>query len=292
MILCVIKSDAKNERTDIIDMNIIQAIVLGIVQGLTGLFPVSSSAHLILFQNLMGLKDSVVFFDICVHIGTLFAVIFFFRKDIRDMAISVIDASNLMLRKDTKPYQIMTHPEAKLLILIIIGSVPTAIIGLLFHKIADQMFSSVFLVGFALIATGIALWKTRRLQDTDKTIESFTARQALIIGIVQGLAVIPGISRSGSTISAGIFLGLSRETAGRYSFLLSIPSIFGATFLGMINLSGGVDIEMMPTIIGTITAGIVGYFSLRLLFYIIRKGNLHWFAPYCWFIGGIALMAG
>jgi undecaprenyl-diphosphatase len=115
-------------------MNIIQAIVLGIVQGLTGLFPVSSSAHLILFQNLMGLKESAVFFDICVHLGTLSAVIFFFRKDIRDMAFSVIDASNMMLRKDTKPYQIMTHPEAKLLILIIIGSVPTAIIGLLFHS--------------------------------------------------------------------------------------------------------------------------------------------------------------
>lgn len=273
-------------------MNIIQAVVLGIVQGLTGLFPVSSSAHLILFQNLMGLKESAVFFDICVHTGTLCAVIFFFRRDIHDMAVSVVDASNLMLRKDSKLYQTTEHPEAKLLMLIIIGSIPTAIIGLLFHKIADHLFSSVFLVGFALIATGIALWTTRRLQDTGKTIESFSARQALIIGIVQGLAVIPGISRSGSTISAGLFLGLSRETAGRYSFLLSIPSIFGATFLGMINLSGSVDIDIMPTIIGTITAGIVGYFSLRLLFYIIRKGNLHWFAPYCWFIGVIALMAG
>jgi undecaprenyl-diphosphatase len=272
-------------------MNIIQAIVLGIVQGLTGLFPVSSSAHLILFQNLMGLKESVVFFDICVHAGTLFAVIYFFRKDIRDMAVSVFDAANLLLRKDTKLYQTMEHPEAKLLILIIIGSIPTAIIGLLFHKIADHLFSSVFLVGFTLIATGIALWTTRRLKDSGNDIENFTARQALIIGIVQGLAVIPGISRSGSTISTGLFLGLSRETAGRYSFLLSIPSIFGATFLGLINLPGGVSIDM-PTIVGTTTAGIVGYFALRLLFYIIRKGNLHWFAPYCWFIGAIALMAG
>jgi len=271
-------------------MEMIQAIALGFIQGLTEFLPISSSGHLVLFQRLFGMKEPELFFNISVHAGTLVAVIIYFWKDLKTILISVIRFVMSFLRKEASSDDIRKDPDLKLAMLIIVGTIPTAIIGLLFHEIADQIFSSVFIVGLMLMITGTLLWTIRGAEKEGKAISGFSIRNALIIGVVQGLAILPGISRSGSTIAAGLFMGLNRETSARYSFLLSIPAIVGAEILSLKDMSAHhMD---MGILWGTLTAGIVGYFALSLLVYIVKKGQLHFFSPYCWVVGMIALVWG
>jgi undecaprenyl-diphosphatase len=156
-------------------------------------------------------------------------------------------------------------------------------------KGADKIFSSVSITGFMLLINGLLLWSTRRIKKEGAA--DFSIKKALLIGIVQGLAVIPGISRSGSTIATAIFLGLNKEMAVRYSFLLSIPAIIGAEILVLKDLSDPM-ISFSATLMGTVSAFIIGYFSLKLLLYIVKKRQLHFFAPYCWIIGLVALFWG
>ena len=271
-------------------MDPIQAIILGIIQGLTEFLPISSSGHLVLFQHIFGLKEPEIFFDISVHAGTLIAVIVYFRKDLQSIIISITRVLSMMLRGEMSYRDAWNDSDIKLAILIIIGTIPTAIIGLLFKRVADQLFSSIFIVGCALIVTGVFLWVTRMIKTEGNGIESFSGKDALLIGFAQGLAITPGISRSGSTIVVVLLLGMNRETAARYSFLLSIPAILGATILSLKDISAH-DLDLM-ILVGTITAGIVGYCALKLLVYIVKKGQMHLFSPYCWIVGAVALIWG
>ena len=271
-------------------MDLFQAIILGIIQGLTEFLPVSSSGHLVIFQNLFGLKEPELFFDISVHVGTLAAIVIFFWKEIWAIIISLAHFSALALKKRISFHSVYEDADAKLAILIVVGSIPTAIIGILFHKIADTLFSSVVLVGFMLIITGSLVWGTRWIKKDRKNINDFSVRDALIIGLVQGIAIIPGISRSGSTIAVGLFLGLNRETAARYSFLLSIPAILGAAALSLNHLSAHNVLPLKVTLFGAFTSCIVGYWALKLLIKIVKHGRMQIFAPYCWAIGILALI--
>ncbi|MGE0087057.1 MAG: undecaprenyl-diphosphate phosphatase [Desulfococcaceae bacterium] len=269
-------------------MDVFHAVVLGIIQGLTEFLPVSSSGHLVIFQHLFGLREAELFFDISVHTGTLIAVIIFFRKEIISILASLVRFGTMLWEKKISPAAAMQDADVKLALLIIAGSVPTAVIGLLFHKMAEQIFSSVFLVGWTLIITGVLVWVTKYVKGPVHGIEDFSVRQALCIGFVQGIAILPGISRSGSTIAAGLFLGLDGKTAARYSFLMSIPAIAGAQILVLKDLGGtGAD---MNALYGAISAGLVGYAALALLVYIVNKGRLFIFAPYCWIVGFAALI--
>ncbi len=270
-------------------MDLFQAIILGIIQGLTEFLPVSSSGHLVIFQNLFGLKEPELFFDISVHVGTLAAIVIFFWKEIRAIIISLAHFSALALKKRVSFHSVYEDADAKLAILIVVGSIPTAIIGILFHKIADTLFSSVVLVGFMLIITGLLLWGTRWVKKDCKSINDFSVRDALIIGLMQGIAILPGISRSGSTIAVGLFLGLNRETAARYSFLLSIPAILGAAALSLNHLPAHI-LPLKVTLFGAFTSCIVGYWALKLLVKIVKHGRIQIFAPYCWAIGVLALI--
>ena len=272
-------------------MEPIQAMVLGAIQGLTEFLPVSSSGHLVLFQHLFGLKEAELFFDISVHVGTLGAVIIFFRKEIAAIFLSLFQAITRLAKKEISLKNVWRDPELKLALLIVVGSVPTAIIGLLFHRISDQLFSSVFLVGITLIVTGAILWGTRWINGQGREIPGFTVSNAFVIGVVQGLAILPGISRSGSTIAAGLYLGLDRGVAARFSFLLSIPAIVGAEILSLKDM-GLVLIPDTVTLMGTAVAFVVGYLSLAMLMYVVKRGRMHLFAPYCWLVGGIALIVG
>ncbi len=272
-------------------MEPIQAIVLGAVQGVTEFLPVSSSGHLVLFQHLFGLREAELFFDISVHVGTLGAVIIFFRKEIAAIFLSIFLAAARLLKKKASFSSTWDNAEVKLALLIVVGSIPTAIIGLLFHRIADQLFSSVFLVGITLVITGLLLWGTRRFGGEGRGIQGFFAANALVIGIVQGVAILPGISRSGATIATGLYLGLDRGLAARFSFLLSIPAIVGAEILSLKDL-GGALLPDTVTMLGTITAFVAGYLSLTMLMYIVKHGRLYLFAPYCWLIGVAALVVG
>ena len=275
-------------------MTTLEAILLGIIQGLTEFLPVSSSGHLVLLQQVLGLKEAELFFDICVHLGTLAAVIVVFRQEIKNIILALLRLLAMARHKNELRSAIDSDPELKMALLIVIGSIPTALLALFFSGMAERLFASTLIVGVMLMVTGLLLWAIRwKSKDRQPSSSNrLTPQNALIIGIVQGLAIIPGISRSGSTISIALLLGIDREIAARYSFLLSIPAIVGA---GMLSLKEGLS-EAFPTLqiplVGAFTAAIVGYAALRALLRVIKKGRLHMFAPYCWLVGLVAIIFG
>lgn len=273
-------------------MTTLEAILLGIIQGLTEFLPVSSSGHLVLFQQLFGLKEAELFFDVCVHLGTLLAIIVVFHREIQNIIAALRRLISLAGQKETILQQVESDPDLKMALLIVIGSIPTAVLGLMFHGIADQLFSSSFFTGLMLIVTGLLLWLTRRAKPGGRgsVIEGFSRTKAFIIGMVQGLAIIPGISRSGSTISIGLLLGIDRETAARYSFLLSIPAIFGAGTLSLKDGLSQTDPAIRLSLLGAAAAALVGYGALKVLLRMVKKGRLYVFAPYCWLIGILAIL--
>lgn len=271
-------------------MDPLQAIVLGIIQGLTEFLPVSSSGHLVIFQSLFGLKEPELLFNISVHIGTLVAIFGIFFKEIRSIILTMVRFPRLMISSGSISGLFTENKDIRIAGLIVIGSCPTALLGIFFNKIADQVFASVGIVGIMLLVTGSILWLTRNTGIEGRNIKNVTVKDAIIIGLVQGMAILPGISRSGSTISVALFLGVDRETAARYSFLLSIPAILGALLIMLTSsttlgtASGGI------MILGSLIAGVVGYFALKILLRLVKKGKLYRFAPYCWFAGAFALI--
>jgi undecaprenyl-diphosphatase len=272
-------------------MEIYQAFVLGVVQGLTEFLPVSSSGHLVLFQHLFGLHEPELAFDISVHMGTLAAVLFFFRNDLRQIVSALFRIPAALGNHGTVSNLLARDEHVRMALLIVVGSIPTAILGLLFKDVADRLFSSVALVGAALLITAVLLWLTRIRGRSGTGILGCAVTAALAIGLVQGLAIVPGISRSGATIATGILLGLNRETAARYSFLLSIPAVFGAGLLGAKDLMGTGALPV-SVVVGTLVSCIVGYGALRMLVYIVNQGRMHLFAPYCVIVGVTGLVLG
>jgi undecaprenyl-diphosphatase len=266
-----------------------QAIILGIVQGLTEFLPVSSSGHLVLFQNWFGLREPELAFDISVHVGTLAAVMIFFRRDIGAIIWALLDFFKRLVAGRAAGAEFAENGDLRLAWLIIAASVPTAFIGIGFHEIADRLFGSVALVGGALLVTCLLLLATRRSTVRQHTMAEFTMTAALAIGVIQGLAIIPGISRSGATIALGLLLGLNRDTAARFSFLLSIPAICGAALIGAGELASGGGPPLVTVALGTAVSALVGYGALWMLVYIVRRGRLHLFAPYCALVGILAL---
>jgi undecaprenyl-diphosphatase len=270
-----------------------QAVVLGIVQGLTEFLPISSSGHLVMGQHLFGLKEPELVFDIGVHVGTLFAVCAYYRRDLLGMLRALL-AAFAGRRRGRREADMR-----KLALLVVVGSLPTMLIGVGFQQAADRLFSSLTLVGSMLLVTGCALALTLPLQRSVSTgrkkaggIASMGVKEALIIGTVQGLAILPGISRSGSTISAALFLGIERETAARYSFLLSIPAILGAALLMSMAVSEGPHLATGILLLGGLVSGLVGYGALWMLVRIVRNGKMYIFAPYCWLVGVAAICLG
>lgn len=272
-------------------MDATQAVALGALQGLTEFLPVSSSGHLVLLQNLFGFQEPELLFDICLHIGTLAAVCVIFARDIGQLLLTFFRLPSLSRIHGGVRHLIAEDPNARMIVLIVVGNVPTVILGLLFHQVVDTIFGSVMIVGGMLLVTGTVLWMTRRATGDGRSVILFTLKDAFIIGLVQGLAILPGISRSGITISTALFLGINREVSGRYSFLLSIPAIFGALVL---ELKSGIG-NSMPigiTILGTLTAAVIGSIALMILLSMVKRGHLHRFSPYCWIVGAIAVAWG
>ncbi|WP_409201107.1 undecaprenyl-diphosphatase UppP [Methanobrevibacter sp. DSM 116169] len=262
-------------------MDIFSAIIIGIIQGLTEFLPISSSAHLIFFQELLGVSQSNLSFEILLHLGTLIAVIAYFIKDIIKLIeaffLSILDIFSGKFKKGLN-----INPYKKLAWLIIIASIPTGIIGFLFKDIFEGMFQSVTIPAVFLIVTGVLLYLSQRINIGNRNINDINSKDALIIGITQGLAIIPGISRSGSTLSTGLFLGLNKEFAAKFSFILSIPAIIGANLFEFKNITAALDITYLC---GFIAAIIVGYLTISILLEIIKKKKLDIFAYYCWIVG-------
>lgn len=257
-------------------MNLIEIIILAIVQGITEWLPISSSGHLVILQQLWGLNVPV-FFDVTLHIGTLIAVLVFFQKDISKIlkAVAQLDFKT---------------EEGKLATLIIIGSIPTAIIGFLFKERFESFFTNLLAVGIAFIVTGCILYVSKLSRDRNKPINYF---DALLIGTAQGIALIPGISRSGITISTGLLRNVKKEKAFQYSFLLYIPAVIGAAIGTSVtewkNLAA-TEIDVFSIVFGLVITAIVGYVFLKLLFKIVVKEKFHVFAYYCWTLGLIIIL--
>lgn len=272
-------------------MDAAQAFALGILQGLTEFLPVSSSGHLVLLQNLFGFNEPELLFDICLHIGTLGAVCVIFYRDIVRLLRTFFRLPSLSSAHGGFRSLLTENPEARMMALIVVGNVPTVVLGLLFHQVIDTIFGSVLIVGGMMLVTGTILWMTRWAPADGRPVTLFTAKDALIIGLMQGLAILPGMSRSGVTISTALFLGINREVSGRYSFLLSIPAIVGALIL---ELKSGISNSIPIGIIlfGTLTAAVVGSVALMILLSMVKRGHLHRFSPYCWIVGGIAITWG
>lgn len=261
-------------------MDPLSVIFLGVVQGLTEFLPISSSGHLVLFRNIMGFQEPALLLDTSLHLGTLAAVIVFFRSDLAGMVREFLDIC-ASLGREKGPASTAAGLSRSLMTWVIVGNIPTALIGGLFKTPLENLYRSTAVVGFMLLVTGLLLAVTRiSRKDTRK----LGPLPALAVGTVQGLAIIPGISRSGSTIACGLLLGLERETAARFSFILSIPAVTGALIFEI--LTGDVSrISALVLIAGGITAGAVGLLALKMLMGVVRRGRLSWFAPYCWVVG-------
>ena len=264
-------------------MNFIESLVLGIIQGLTEFLPVSSSGHLVIFQNIFGISSNDIAFEIVVHLGTLMSVFVVYYSDILQMIKSFfggIANPKISYKKDY---------HFKLAILIIVGTIPAVIVGLFFKDFFESIFHNAKLVGVTLIITAGILYITQFFNKGDKKL-SFG--NSIIIGIGQALAIFPGISRSGTTISTSLVLGIPKSEAAKYSFLLSIPAILGAAVLELKDFAeSGIELQQLGVLFtGFLSSFIVGYFAIRILLKLIQKGKFHWFAPYCLIIGILVLI--
>ena len=274
-------------------MTFLEAILLGILQGLTEFLPVSSSGHLVLAQQFLGLKEPLVFFDVMLHVGTLAAVLVAYRDAIWRLVIGGLSALG-----DTQFWRkprttLNTSVELKFIWLILIGSIPTGIIAVVFKTQLESFFDEVGLVSIMLILTGVILQLPRlrreKTDSPDTSAEELKTWHAPLIGIAQGCAITPGISRSGTTISLALFLGIPAKTAAEYSFLLSIPAILGAVALKIRDV-GDTTIPLYIVGTGMLASFIVGYIALRFLLVMLNRGKFSMFSYYCVALGLTSLL--
>lgn len=256
-------------------MSPLQAILLGALQGITEFLPVSSSGHLVVLQHYFGIKQNAIFFDILLHVATLFAVIIFFKREIFLLFLSLLKLKD----KTLSPYR-------QLIIALFAGTVPTFLLGAGFYRIKDFLSETTWFTALMFILTGMLLWlgeKTSKNSNPGR--EKVTAKDAFFIGLFQGIAIIPGISRSGATISSALFRGLKREVSFTFSFLLSVPAIIGAFLVEVKNT----DFKnfSLSFLAGGCAAFVCGIFALLFLREILRKKKLSSFSVYLWTAGGI-----
>ena len=271
-------------------MTILEAIVLGVLQGITEFLPVSSSGHLVLMQHFLGIKESQVFFDVMLHLGTLGAVIIVYYQLIESL---VRTGCSTLLQADFYRHPRLTisnTPDLRLIWFLLLGSIPTGLIALLFKDSLEVIFGKPMIVAGMLIITGLILQLSRLGQRQRQTETPLRVWHTPLIGIIQGLAIIPGISRSGSTISISLLLGLSPQVAAQYSFLLSIPAILGAVVLKFKDV-GEITIAPAVIVVGTLTSFIVGYIALRFLLVILNRGKVSIFSYYCFALGIVAAVS-
>ncbi len=261
----------------------LQAFILGCVQGLTEYLPISSSGHLVIAQNLFGIEEPALFFDIVLHLGTLFAIVGYYRAD---ALVAIKDSASGLtaLKKGASWSEVNnTYPGLRLVFLIFIGSIPTAIIGIAFKDQFLLLFGDVKTVGVMLLITGLFLLLTRLAPPTGREIARMRWWEAALIGVAQGLAITPGISRSGATICLALLMGIGRESAARYSFLLSLPAISGALILSM--EPSETILPLSTLALGFFSSLIVGYLCLALLVILLKRGKFYLFSIYCFIVG-------
>ena len=272
-------------------MSYLTAVLLGLVQGVTEFLPVSSSGHLAIAEqllNLQGASNVPGFFDVLLHLGTLVAVFIAYWDDIRDMIVEFFAGIGDLAHHST-PNPV--PPARRLILLIIVGTLPLFVM-VPFRRFFSSLGDNMYFIGGALIVTGILLFVSDRVHHGRKTEKTATLLDALLVGLGQAVALCPGISRSGMTITTGCFAGFERKFAVRFAFLLSIPAVIGANILSLKDaIDAGIDWASVPAyLVGVAVAAVSGYACIRLLRYIAEKGRFGAFAYYCWAVGALTLV--
>lgn len=285
-------------------MSLLQAILMGLIQGLTEFLPVSSSGHLALFKILFQVEtDTGILFDVLLHVGTLLAICVVYYKDIwklivegccilRDAFINFVLFFKNKIKKEHEPYRrIVSSSYRKFVMLVIVSTIPTGIIGVVGKDVVEMASEILIVPGICLIVTAILLFIADRTKDGDKLPKNVTYTNAFGIGIAQGIATLPGLSRSGTTITACLLSGFNRNFAVKYSFIMSIPAILGALVLELkdmagISVSGS---EIVSYIVGMLIAAVVGYVCIKTMLVIVRKKKFTGFAIYCLIVGAISI---
>lgn len=272
-------------------MTFLSSFLLGLVQGIAEFLPISSSGHLAIAQNLLGMSDAGTvpeFFDVLLHLGTLVAVFVAYWADIKDMVLEFFRGAGDLIHHST-PNPV--PPARRLILLIILGTLPLFVV-LPVKDAVQGLSNSMAFIGAALIVTGVLLFVSDRVKKGRKNERTATWLDVLIVGIGQAIATMPGISRSGMTITTGCFVGFERKFAVRFSFLLSIPAVLGANILSLADAAKtGINWAEVPVyLVGVVTAAVVGYLCIRLLRFIADRGKFGAFAYYCWAVGVLTLV--
>lgn len=259
-------------------MEVLKAIIIGLIQGLTEFLPISSSAHLVIFQDILNFRMEGIVLEIAVHLGSLLAVLIYFRDEVWKMAAAPFHFPALF-----SPVKNQQTPWTRYFIFdlyLILATIPAVIVGLFFREPIENAFDSPVIALVALSVTGLILFSGRFVRERN---EPLNALRSLLIGVAQAFAIIPGISRSGSTIMTGIWTGLERETAAKFSFLMSIPAIFGAAVLqlGELSWQSVTAHEWFLIAVATFSSFLSAFFAIAFLIAIIKKNRIEYFGIYC-----------
>lgn len=270
-------------------MDILQGIIIGVVQGLTEFLPISSSAHLIFIHNILGVGSSLAF-DTFLHMGSLIAVLFFFRKDVYEMIRAwVLSVGDIAQGRFVEGFK--KDPYKRLAWYVILGTIPVGIVGILFESQVEALFAgALYVPAFFLFVTGTILYLSQRMNSGKVDFNNMGAKESLFMGLGQACAIMPGLSRSGTTIAAGLTIGLNKEFAAKFSFILSIPAILGATVVQLGDIGSALDANLWPVAFGFIAAAVSGYIAIKWVLDLIQNKSLDIFAYYCWAIGIIIFM--
>ena len=284
-------------------MSMLSAIFLGLVQGISEFLPISSSGHLSLFQHFLNMNtaDGNLFFDVLLHLGTLIAIFVYYWRDILDLLKELGRLFLVLLGKEEKKKKapasaagrkLTLTPDSRMILMIIVATIPLVFVLPIKDKV-ESLCGNVVFIGCALLVTGTILFISDRLAKGKKTAKNATMLDAFLVGVGQAVAVVPGLSRSGTSISAGMLRGFQRTFAVRFSFLMSIPAVLGANIISIKDaMEAGIDTSLMPVYVaGTIVAAVSGYFAIRLVNILADKGKFGNFAYYCWGVGAAALVA-
>ncbi len=272
-------------------LTMFQSIILGLVQGLGEFLPISSSGHLALLQNFFGIEgESVLFFAVMLHLGTLISVFIVYWKDIVELFKELIAVIKDIFTG--KGLRVNANPTRKLGFLIIVASIPTAIIGLCFNDLFTGFYNSLIAIGIGLIFTGTILFIAERMKGGKRTATEMPFRSAVFVGIMQGIAITPGISRSGSTLFGGLTTRLNREFAVKFAFLISIPSILGSVILETPKaIAQGIDMSLiLPIIVGMLVAAISGLIAIKTMIKLVSNKKLSVFSYYTWILGAFVII--
>ena len=272
-------------------MSLLSSILLGLIQGVAEFLPISSSGHLAIAEHLLGMSGASnipEFFDVLLHLGTLVAVFVAYWDDVRDMVVEFFCGVRDLARGSTPT---PVPPARRMILLIIVGTLPLLIV-LPIKDLVEGLADNMYFVAAALLVTGCLLFASDRVRKGRKTEKSATMVDVLLVGVAQAIATCPGISRSGTTITAGCFLGFERKFAVRFSFLLSIPAILGANILSLKDaVEAGIIWADVPVyLVGVVVSAVVGYACIRLLKMIADRGKFGAFAYYCWAVGVLTLI--